>query len=267
MEKVVVSAKRISAKGRTIMMKKYCILTGVVLVLLSLVCSPGYAQDDSWKFHLVPYLWMSGLNGDVMVKGLPAEVDASFGDLWDALDMAFLLHAEVEKGKWGLLLDPVYFKLSKDAKAGSTNVKVELTEWIVDLGAFYSLLDAQMIRIDALAGGRYMSLDMVLDVTGIGDVSGSKSWFDPIVGARMMADFTEKLRFTARADVGGFGVGSNLAWNLSGFLGYQFTPLFSLWGGYRVLDVDYEDGSKGNRDYFKYDMTTSGPVIGLGFTF
>ncbi|MCP4402668.1 MAG: hypothetical protein GY801_35850, partial [bacterium] len=66
-------------------------------------------------------------------------------------------------------------------------------------------------------------------------------------------------------DVGGFGVGSDLTWSVSSFLGYQFTPLFSLWGGYRALGVDYQTGS--GTDVFKYDMTMSGPIIGLGFSF
>jgi hypothetical protein len=34
---------------------------------------------------------------------------------------------------------------------------------------------------------------------------------------------------------------------------------------YRYLDMDYEDG-KGSR-YFKYDVATSGPAMGVVFTF
>jgi hypothetical protein len=246
----------------------FTILT--VFVVLTFIYSPGYAQD-AWTFHLVPYLWTAGLNGDVGVKGIEAPVDASFGDIWDALDLAVLLHAEANKGKWTLMLDPTYLKLSKDAKAGPADITVELQNWIVDFGLFYRPYEKalgetedRVLALELLAGGRYMSLDQTLDISGLGDAQGNKQWVDPILGGRLMADVTEKLAFTLRGDVGGFGVGSDLTWSVSSFLGYQFTPLFSLWGGYRALGVDYTTDSEND---FKYDMTMSGPIIGLGLSF
>ncbi|MCP4398835.1 MAG: hypothetical protein GY801_16245, partial [bacterium] len=217
-------------------------------VLLALAGSPGYAQEV-WKFHLVPYLWAAGLNGDVGVKGIEAPVEASFGDIWDALDMAFLLHAEANRGKWTLMLDPTYLKLSKDANAGPADISVELQNWIVDFGLFYRPyekalgdIDDRTLALELLAGGRYMSLDQTLGISGLGDAQDNKQWADPILGGRLMADVTENLAFMLRGDVGGFGVGSDLTWSVSSFLGYQFTPLFSLWGGYRALGVDYQTG-------------------------
>ncbi len=90
-------------------------------------------------------------------------------------------------------------------------------------------------------------------------------WIDLIIGGRLIADLTEKLTFTLHGDIGGFGVSSDLTWNVSGFLGYQFTPLLSAWIGYRALGVDYETGSGKNQ--FKYEMTVSGPIIDLGLVF
>ncbi len=119
--------------------------------------------------------------------------------------------------------------------------------------------------LELLAGGRYMSVEQTIEISGLGDLKGDKQWVDPIIGGRLMADLTEKLTFTLRGDIGGFGVSSDLTWSASGFLGWQFTPLLSAWVGYRAVGVDYETGS-GN-DRFKYDITVSGPIMGVGFSF
>ena len=71
--------------------------------------------------------------------------------------------------------------------------------------------------------------------------------------------------FTVRGDVGGFGVGSDLAWHAYADIGYCASDLVSIILGYRAIDIDYEDGKGSN--YFKYDMATSGPAMGVIFTF
>jgi hypothetical protein len=60
-------------------------------------------------------------------------------------------------------------------------------------------------------------------------------------------------------------VGSQISWNLAGYVGYNISRVVSLWAGYRALYVDYEDGS--GTDKFVFDMTMYGPAIGIGFQF
>ncbi|MCP4406078.1 MAG: hypothetical protein GY801_53400, partial [bacterium] len=50
-----------------------------------------------------------------------------------------------------------------------------------------------------------------------------------------------------------------------GALTYRFTDLFSAWGGYRVVGIDFDEGDR--QDKFTFKMTMYGPIIGLGFTF
>ena len=74
--------------------------------------------------------------------------------------------------------------------------------------------------------------------------------------------------FSARADIGGFGVGSDLTWNLVGLLGYEFDLLgapATVLGGYRVLYQDYENGN--GSDKFAYEIYTYGPILGLKVVF
>ena len=60
------------------------------------------------------------------------------------------------------------------------------------------------------------------------------------------------------------GVGSDLAWNIQGFVGYR-TSLFgvptTLAAGYRALHQDYD------HDDFEWDVTMHGPVLGAVLRF
>jgi hypothetical protein len=69
----------------------------------------------------------------------------------------------------------------------------------------------------------------------------------------------------ARADIGGFGVGSDLTWSALAALDWSLSESFGLVFGYRALDTDYSDGSGENR--FAFDMLVSGPLLGLRYNF
>jgi opacity protein-like surface antigen len=84
---------------------------------------------------------------------------------------------------------------------------------------------------------------------------------DPIIGFRLQSELTEKLFFRATGDIGGFGVSSDLTWQAMGGFGYRFTERCSGLLGDRAIGTDYTDGG------FAHDVTTHGPVIGLGFRF
>ncbi|MCE9518909.1 MAG: DUF2490 domain-containing protein [Verrucomicrobia bacterium] len=91
--------------------------------------------------------------------------------------------------------------------------------------------------------------------------SGSKSWVDPFVGFRARYNFTDKLYAMTRADIGGFGVGSKLAWQAYGALGWQFNRHWSTELGYRYLSEDYESGG------FVFDAALAGAYLGITYKF
>jgi hypothetical protein len=66
-------------------------------------------------------------------------------------------------------------------------------------------------------------------------------------------------------DVGGFGIGSDFAWQLVSRFNWRPADAVDLFFGYRVLDADFEDGDGANR--FLYDVQTSGPLLGFAWHF
>ncbi len=241
--------------------------------------------NNGWEFAIVPYLWMAGINGDVGVRGTSAEVDVSFGDVWDALDFGGQIHIEGKKGNWGFFIDTTYLKLSLDQDiqvfdAGpGADVELVFQQFQMELGGFYRLGtwpgggNKPSLTVDALAGGRYTRLDVEIDIDSAlpaipSDVDGDEDWLDLFVGARMILNPTENLVLVLRSDIGGFGFGfsSDITWNLVGWVGYELpwwgmTPII----GYRALYIDYDDGSGDER--FVYDTWAYGPLLGLAFRF
>jgi hypothetical protein len=92
-----------------------------------------------------------------------------------------------------------------------------------------------------------------------------EEWVDPSIVARAVAPIGEKWRFEARGNVGGFGVGSEMFYQLQLDFVYAMSDRWQFGLGYRYIDVDYESGSGATR--FLYDMSTFGPVLEAGFRF
>ena len=257
------------------------ILITIVSVVILIACggSAGYAQDR-WQFDVIPaYLWVPGFEGDVSVgisggggDSIDSPVDTSSEDAFVDLDFGWLLHVEARKRRWSLMLDGLYTKLQKDAKAGLPELDLVIQNWLVDFGAWYTVYqrplgagDGQSLDLELLAGGRYISLDVDVDLFDrLISVGANEQGIDPIVGARLKADLTRKFTASLRGDVGG-GVTADLTWSLSGFLGYYFTRSFGVWGGYRAMYLEFDEGS--GEDQFKVDLTLTGPIVGLGFRF
>lgn len=91
--------------------------------------------------------------------------------------------------------------------------------------------------------------------------AGDEWWVDPIIGLRGQINFTRWLYLTAQADVGGFGAGSQITWNLISALGINFTRNVFAELGYRYMYVDYTN------DNFLYQMNSYGIYSSLGFKF
>ena len=86
-------------------------------------------------------------------------------------------------------------------------------------------------------------------------------WIDPILGLRGQINFTRWLFLAAQGDVGGFGAGSQIVWNVQATLGVNFTRNIFAELGYRYMYVDYDKNS------FLYQMNSFGLFSGIGVKF
>jgi hypothetical protein len=188
---------------------------------------------------------------------------------------------EARKGRFGFAVNPLFVRTESNTHSGP--LEADTTTDISTLGAsvFYravdweygrnSLGEPQSLAIEPLVGARLNYLrgevDTKLDAAGLQasrQVDESQTWVDPIIGLNAILRLSERWRVRAEADIGGFGVGSDLAWNAQAFLGYR-TSVFgvptTLAVGYRALHQNYDHND------FKWDVTMHGPALGAVLRF
>jgi hypothetical protein len=86
-------------------------------------------------------------------------------------------------------------------------------------------------------------------------------WFDPYVGLRARYNFNKTYYTAVRGEIGGFGVGADLMWEVETVVGINLTRSIFTEIGYRALGGNFED--KG----FRFDVVMHGPQITTGITF
>ena len=239
---------------------------GIIMLVIGLVCPLAYAEEsnsnDNWEFSLAPmYLWAVAIDGDQTVKGVEADLDISFSDIFDQLKGALTVHFQgLYQQRWGFITDLNYIVLEMD----DGPVDIDFTETMLELAGFYRFARGPH-TFDGLAGFRYSSMDVELDLPRpLSDVDQDKDWVDPYFGLRWQWKVAEKWGLMSRGDIGGFGVGSDSTWNLVGLVDFKPWKHASLFGGYRALYQDYSSGSGDNR--FSFDATMHGPVLGMKIT-
>jgi hypothetical protein len=270
------------SKSMMIQKRFWVVAVVATLIMTALAGAVQAGEPDTeggWEFAIVPYMWALGLDGDVTVRGQKSDVDASFGDIWDVLNFAAMAEFDARKGRFGFFLNPMYAALEADNTVSGVKVEADMDMFIGSFGGYYQLGPYPLtdtagsgkpaVTIKPLIGGRYTDLETTLDFKGIAKLRGSQDWLDPIVGVRTIWVLSERWSFGAAGNLGGFGLGSDFAWEAWGLFAYRF----SLFGednaqflfGYRTLYQDYEDGHGARK--FEYDATMHGPLVGLSIGF
>ena len=90
------------------------------------------------------------------------------------------------------------------------------------------------------------------------------SWTDPLIGLRGRLNLSKAFYLTAETDVGGFGIGSDIAVQAYAALGCQITRSIFSEVGYRYLYDDFRDE---NANDFLYQLSLHGAQITVGLKF
>lgn len=280
-------------------MKRAVLAAPWMLAVASASIAPAAAADlapapdtGGWRFTLAPYIWGVGLSGDVGVFGKgPVDVDIPFSDILEKLDFAAMVAGEAHNGTWGVFVDLNYTSLSADESrsrtleknlanlnpsiTGEVRAEVDIKEFFGTFMGQWRAVDSDQMTFDVMAGARYWNIENEisargtlsgggpLDLSITKELSGSDgaSWVDPMVGVRSRINTDTAFYLTGWGMIGGFGIGSDLNWDVMGGVGYEWTDRFSTVLAYRALGVDYEDGG------FVYDVVQQGVALGAVISF
>jgi hypothetical protein len=231
------------------------------------ILASATVHADEWQHQFAPYLWATGMDGTAGIGPVQASVEVGFSDILDDLEMAFLGTYRASKGPLSLTLDIVYMGLGETVRGpgGLVTADIDMDQTALEGTAGWALTEQFVV----FGGLRYVDLSVDVQArTPQGDLGSAgldESWADPIIGARYTIPFNDQWSLALRGDIGGFGIGSDFAWQALAAVRWQASPRFGVLAAYRYVDMDYEDGS--GAGFFKYDMSISGPALGVVFTF
>ena len=90
-------------------------IVGMVAVVLMMAASAGYAAEpQGWKSEITPYLWYTGIEGDLTVNGQSVDFDKSSSDLFDSVETTGSLLAVIQKDRILFWAQGDYLDLSTD---------------------------------------------------------------------------------------------------------------------------------------------------------
>jgi hypothetical protein len=201
-----------------------------------------------------------------------ADIDASFGDIVDNLEFGAMLAYRGEGDRWAVMFDAIYMDLGADDSRTAGPIRID-----AEVGMQQTALEADFGRrvtelTTAFVGLRYIDISADVEVARTGPLTnelrsagGSESWLDPVIGFTTRIPLSDIWSLDLRGDIGGFGVGSDFSWQAIATVRWQASTSIHVIGGYRYIDIDFEDGS--GSSLFQYDMALSGPGLGVAFSF
>ena len=230
------------------------------------------AADGGWHFLVEPYVMFPNMKGETGVGNLPpVQVDEDPQDIFDNLQMGAMLFFEARNDNWAFSTDLLYMDLEADIQPATliTGGEVGVSQLGWELAAMRRLTPWFELGL----GVTYNKIDADVDIDVLGIIgpnytlSGglTEEWIDPTVVMRATWPLGDKWYLHARGNIGGFGVGSDLMWQIQADVGYRISDRWQASFGYRVIDIDYDQGSGSGR--FIYDVQTFGPVLRLGYRF
>jgi hypothetical protein len=229
--------------------------------------TPTPTAEKEWSFTLTPYGWMTSIEGTIGAGDRSADVDIPVKDVLKHLDMSMMVTAELRYKRWSFTGDLIYARLHDDIAppAGllfsSTHEVLKETIGAFELG--YRVFDSKTTFLDVFAGARVYDFyaqillrpSLVNPNPGV-DARGTQTWVDPIFGLRSRHYVSRAVFLDFYGDVGGFGAGSDLSWQVLGGIGIQASHWCDVELGYRALGFEYKPGTTNQ------DLVTHGPIIG-----
>ena len=121
--------------------------------------------------------------------------------------------------------------------------------------------DAVQRAVDAAKARIANQLALRLNKTLSQTKSKDDFWFDPYVGLRGRYNFNKTYYTAVRGEIGGFGVGADLMWEVEAVVGINLTRSIFTEIGYRALGGNFEEND------FRFETVMHGPQITTGITF
>jgi hypothetical protein len=179
--------------------------------------------------------WLAGVSGNSGVKGVVADPDVSFDQIFTHLTHVPLsLSVDVRYQRWEFFGDGLYMEVGASATLPGllfTNANLHLKVGLAEGFVGYRLINCDKATLSLFAGARYSYQGGDLSIFNNGDArlvilrrllgirnklafSDSTDWVDPVIGARGRVKIWKATSLYAEGDVGGFDANSGSAFEI-----------------------------------------------------
>lgn len=272
------------------MFLRICLPRGATLALALAALLPALAaaqasreSPDGWQYSATVYGYFPSIGGStrVPVDSGGSNLSVDFDTIIDSLKMTFMGSFEARNGRWGVFTDLLYldvggdksntrdFNLGNTSIAASTtaNLDVDLKATIWTLAGQYRIASDPTLKLDVLAGARYIDVKQRVRWEFTGDLGSlpaasrngthekNEGKWDGIVGLKGHYALGEERKWSIPfyLDVGAGQ--SDSTWQAATGVGYAFRwgEVLALW---RYVDYKFKSDSAVE------SLNLSGPMIG-----
>ena len=256
-------------------MKVFALTMLSVLMVISFT-SVSYAE---WSYGIGTGLLRLNIDGDVGLNTIQGDVqmgvDLDADDISDLMESAFGFSGYATDGTWMIryLFGHIELEGGGSGTLPGTTVDANVTFDVLggEILVGYPVYQHSSFTVLLDGGVRYTKHEIEMGVDFTGAINGSRrreiseGWTDALLGATVSVPFTQKWVWNTSANAG-FG-GSEGTYLVQTGVTWRFYKGWSatLYGAYKA--VDFENGNKGDSDWYLYDVDEFGPGLNILYNF
>jgi hypothetical protein len=248
----------------------------VVAATIGIGGHPARAQEaifgSKWEALVTPNVWMPWIDVGVNPsnKLLPsASGTIGFGQLASHLSwVPFMGAAEFRNGAVGIAFDYLHAPVRTGIQTRNILFGSGTNGMTADVGNatfLYRAIADPIQYLDVGAGVRVWGFNTNISLSQAllpaVNISGGGAWADPLIAARYHRELGNGFGATLYGDVGGFGLGADLDWQVIATVDYAFRPGIDLQAGFRSLNFNQTVPRAG------LNVNMYGPLIAATFRF
>jgi hypothetical protein len=246
-----------------------------LVVLVVMVASVASAE---WHYGIGTGLTALNVQGDVGLNVRPGgvgpvqfDVDLEPDDISDLMETAFGLGGYATDGTWMIKASSGFMELRDGtSKTLPNGVRVDgelfFETTLAELSVGYSCHRSENIVVTPYIGARYMNHEVGADFTVAGNEhsrSVEYDWADARVGVAIDVPLCEKLVWGTSVEAG-FG-GSDGTYQGDTGVMWVISQHWATRLGFKYAAVDFENGEKGDDDWYLYDVEEFGSSLSVFF--
>lgn len=239
------------------------------------IAPPTLLPPMAWQdieVRATPYIWLPWVSSTVRPSNTAIPSASSFtspGPIYDHLTwIPFLGSVEFRDGPYGVALDYIHLPLKTGVNTRNIFFSGATSGLTVDEGTAMFLYRPFVepdqyvdVGLGVRAWGIAGSITLNQGLLPAFDASDGLSWADPVIGVRYHRDLGNGFSATAYGDVGGFGAGAHIDWQLLGTIDYAVNSWIELHGGFRSLNFNYGAARA------DFSANIYGPILSATFRF